>query len=96
MIGFSSAFGTGTFLAPGLSNLLGSGILIVPVPLSLNVPGFGLATPFGSPNVFPFPLCVWLLPCGTDTPAKFDYPGFEVVPRQKVLAVGALRGSCLD
>jgi hypothetical protein len=56
MIGFSSIFGTATFLAPSLLNWLGSGILIVPVPFNLNVPAFGLAAPFGRPNVLPVPL----------------------------------------
>jgi len=56
MIGFSSIFGTATFLAPSLANWFGSGILIVPVPFNLNVPAFGLAAPFGRPNVLPVPL----------------------------------------
>ena len=37
---------------------LRSGILMVPVPLSLKVPAFGLAAPFGRPKVFPIPLLV--------------------------------------
>ena len=75
---------------------LPSGILIVPVPLSLKVPAFGLAAPTGRPNVFPYPLCVWLLPVGAGTPDTFEIPGFDVVLRQNVLAVGAEPGSCFD
>merc|ERR1711935_22687 len=75
---------------------LGSGILIVPVPLSLNVPAFGLAWPFGRPNVFPVPLFPWLLPDGTLTPETFETPGLDVVFKQKVLEVGAAPGLCLE
>ena len=75
---------------------LRSGILMVPVPLSLKVPAFGLAAPYGRPNVFPVPLWVWLDPVGTPTPATFERPGLEVVLRQNVLAVGAYPGLCLD
>ena len=75
---------------------LRSGIWMVPVPFSLKVPAFGLAAPFGSPNVLPVPLCVWLLPVGSGTPETFEIPGFEVVLRQNVLEDGADKGSCLD
>eukprot|EP00493_Phyllostaurus_siculus_P001653 UN01661 len=69
---------------------------MVPVPLSLKVPAFGLAWPFGRPNVLPVPLLVWLLPNGWSTPETLDTFGFEVVLRQKVLGDGALSGLCLE
>jgi len=75
---------------------LRSGILIVPVPFSLNVPAFGLAAPLGNPNVFPWPLFVWLLPTGSAIPYTFETAGFDVVFKQNVLEVGALRGSCFE
>jgi len=53
MIGLSVAFGTGTFFGPSLVYLVASGILIVPVFLSLNTDGSGLAYPFGRPKVAP-------------------------------------------
>ena len=79
-----------------MSLYLRSGILIVPVPLSLKVPAFGLAAPFGRPNVFPPPIATWLDPDGSDTPATFERPGFEVVFKQNVLDDGAAFGLCLD
>jgi len=78
------------------NDYLRSGILIVPVPLSLKVPAFGLAWPFGRPKVLPVPVLVWLLPDGPTTPDTFETPGLEVVLRQKVLEVGAPFGLCLD
>lgn len=70
--------------------------MIVPVPFNLNVPAFGLAAPFGRPNVLPVPLWVWLLPVGSGTPETFEMPGFDVVLRQNVLADGAPYGSCFE
>jgi len=59
IIGLSPASGTSTFLAPALEYLVESGIWIVPVFLSLNVPGSGLACPLGRPNVAPAAVWVW-------------------------------------
>ena len=69
---------------------------MVPVPMSLNVPAFGLACPFGRPNVFPVPLLVWLLPSGSLTPETLETPGLEVVFKQNVLELGAASGLCLE
>lgn len=60
IIGFSSFFVTGTFLAPSLSYFLTSGRTNVPVPFSLKVFASGLAAPFGKPKVALGAFSKWL------------------------------------
>jgi len=96
MIGFSSFFGTGTFLMPYLSYLDTSGNLNVPVFLSLKVFESGLAAPLGRPKVADAALAA-CDPLGAIlSPVTLESPGFEVVFRQKVLEVGAVRGLCFE
>ena len=69
---------------------------MVPVPLSLKVDASGLAIPFLRPKVLLIPLLVWAPLGAYSTPIILDIFGFEVVFRQKVLAVGLVSGLCFD
>jgi hypothetical protein len=96
IIGFSSFLGTGTFLGPYLSYFFTSGKTNVPVPFSLKVFASGLAAPLGRPNVALGAFSKWLPEGAYVLPIRFETPGFEVVVKQKVLAVGAAFGSYFE